>query len=91
MNSLDSVYFNPDGIKGRQTFFMCLCSLVVRAVEWYYKDPGSCPGGGKVASSWRTPLQGAPEGIAKYEFVKLNPAKTQVGLIRMLTQLKITL
>ena len=50
-------------------FTMCLRSLVVRALERYSKDPGSSPGGDtcfssiKVASSWRTPLQVAPEGV----------------------------
>ena len=48
---------------------MCLRSLVVRALERYSKDPGSSSEGYtfftsiKVASSWRTPLQVAPEGV----------------------------
>ena len=51
-------------------FTKCLRSLVVRALERYFKDPGSSPGGDtcfshqlKVASSWRTPLQVAPEEV----------------------------
>ena len=49
-------------------FTMCLRSLVVGVLERYSKDLG--PGGDtcfftstKVASSWRTPLQVAPEGV----------------------------
>ena len=50
-------------------FVMCLCSLVVGALERYSKDLGSNPGGDtcfhvkKVASSWRTPWQVAPEAV----------------------------
>ena len=51
-------------------FTICFRSLMVRALERYSKDPGSSPGGDtcfslqqKVTSSWRTPLQVAPEGV----------------------------
>ena len=61
------------------TFETCsswfLCSLVVRTLEQYSRGPGSshglemCFNINKVTSSWKTPLQVAPEGVLTYSSI----------------------